>query len=34
MDRFDSVENFVSIEQCRSIFLIIENFRLEDDDDI
>ena len=34
MDRFDSIENFVSIEQRRSIFLIIENFRLEDDDDI
>ena len=34
MDRFVSIENFVLIEQCRSIFLIIENFRLEDDDDI
>ena len=33
MDRFDSMEDFVSIEQCRSIFLI-ENFRFEDKDDI
>ena len=34
MDRFDSIENFASIEQCLSIFLIIENFRFEDKDDI
>ena len=34
MDRFDSIENFVWIEQGRSIFLIIENFRFQDKDDI
>ena len=34
MDRFDLIENFVSIEQYHSIFLIIENFRFQDEDDI
>ena len=34
MDRFDSIENFVSVEQYRSIFLIMENFRFQDEDDI
>ena len=34
MDRFDSIENFVSVEQYRSIFLIMENFRFQNEDDI
>ena len=34
MDRFDLIENFVSIEQYRSIFLIMENFRFQNEDDI
>ena len=34
MDRFDSIENFVSVEQYRSIFLIMEHFRFQDEDDI
>lgn len=34
IDSIDSIENFVSIEQGRSIFLIIENFRFQDKDDI
>ena len=32
--RFDLIENCVSIEQYRSIFLIMENFRFQDEDDI
>ena len=34
MDRLDSIENFVSVEQYHSIFLIMENFRFQDEDDI